>query len=72
MFNAELSDRRIRFFEQLHQEFLFLTGYGTYAYINSYDADKLYEAYLEKQALSNADFGIDKQINFIRDFIKSR
>ncbi|MGY6274877.1 hypothetical protein [Methylomonas sp. MgM2] len=64
--------RRIDFFEQLHHEFLYLKGYGTYAYITSDTVDQLYESYLEYQkTLMPSINHRHSAIDFIRRFIKS-
>jgi len=64
--------QRIDFFEQLHQQFLFLKGYGTYAYISAHVVDELYESYLEQQGILTSSLSRQhSEINFIRAFIKS-
>ena len=63
---------RVDFFEQIHHEFLYLKGYGTYAYINCRDVDRLYDTYLHQQkAMTNSLTQQPGEVNFIRSFIKS-
>ncbi|ATG89834.1 hypothetical protein MKLM6_1590 [Methylomonas koyamae] len=72
MNSIDLLNHRLQFFEQLHQEFLFLTGYGTYAHINSRDVDRLYLDYLAEAQATGAELRQDNQISFIRSYSKSR
>lgn len=66
------ASQRIDFFEQLHQQFLYLKGYGTYAYISPHEVDKLYDSYLEHQQALASSLSMQRvEINFIRSFIKS-
>ncbi len=63
---------RVNFFEQLHQEFLYLKGYGTYAFINARDVDQLYDSYLSHQKALTASLTQQyNEIGFMRSFIKS-
>lgn len=67
--------QRINFFEQIHHEFLYLKGYGTYAYMTPHDVDLLYETYQAQQA-QQARFAESitpqiSEVSFIRSFIKS-
>jgi hypothetical protein len=64
--------QRISFFEQLHQQFLYLKGYGTYAYISANEVDQLYDSYLRhQQAFASSLSPQHLEINFIQSFIKS-
>ncbi|MGR8930810.1 MAG: hypothetical protein ACU836_09230 [Gammaproteobacteria bacterium] len=72
MLEEQIPCKRHDFFEQLHQEFLYLKGYGTYAYMSSYDADRLYDSYLEHQKTVIPPITCQHtEINFIRSFIRS-
>ncbi len=72
MSNAEQYSDRFKFFEELHQQFLYLKGYGTYTYISSHEVDRLYDSYLEQQkAMLPSLSRQHSEINFIRKFIKS-
>lgn len=63
---------RINFFEELHQQFLHLKGYGTYAYISANEVDRLYDSYLEQQKALVPSLSFQHtEISFIRKFIKS-
>ena len=42
----ELAQSRIDFFEQLHHRFLIKKGHGAFAFISSYKAAKLFDAYI--------------------------
>lgn len=63
---------RVNFVEQVHQEFLYMKGYGTYAYITSNDVDDLFDAYrLHHHSIKHC---VDRQlpeVAFIRSYIKS-
>lgn len=63
------ANHRINFFEQLHQQFLYLKGYGTYTYIGANEVDQLYDSYRAHQHASG--LSQHAEINFIRSFIKS-
>ena len=67
MSEEDKTTQRIKFFEELHQQFLHIKGYGTYAYISANEVDQLYDSYLEQQkaVLPSAD------LNFIKTFVKS-
>lgn len=72
MIENQNPNQRIDFFEQLHQEFLYLKGYGTYAYITAHAVDQLYESFLEHQKhLSSSLNQPYSDVDFIRRFIKS-
>lgn len=63
---------RINFFEQIHHEFLYLKGYGTYAYMTPRDVDLLYETYRAQQKTLAASIVPQmSEVSFIRSFIKS-
>ena len=63
---------RINFFELLHHQFLYLKGYGTYAYITPQDVDQLYTSYLMHQSSLIPSLNQQEdEIRFIRFFIKS-
>lgn len=64
--------QRINFFEQINHEFLYLKGYGTYAYMTSRDVDLLYETYQAQQArIAESITPQISVVSFIRSFIKS-
>ena len=72
MLEEQQAKQRNDFFEQLHQQFLYIKGYGTYAYITPHDVDQLYDSYREQQkALISSLSRQHTEINFIRSFIKS-
>jgi hypothetical protein len=72
MIENQKASQRTDFFEQLHQQFLYLKGYGTYAYITAHAVDQLYESYLEQQKNLNPTLSYQhSEIDFIRRFIKS-
>lgn len=63
---------RPTFFEQLHQEFLYLKGYGTYTYITPRDASQLYDTYCaQQQSIASCITQQKNEIAFIRSFIRS-
>lgn len=72
MNHAFTNNDRVNFVEQVHQEFLYMKGYGTYAYITSHDVDDLFDAYrLHHHSIKHC---VDRQlpeIAFIRSYIKS-
>lgn len=69
--NESNAVKRISFFEQVHQEFLYLKGYGTYAYITSHEVNRLYDAYLAQQNSIASCITQQPEVAFIRSFIKS-
>ncbi|WP_347987905.1 hypothetical protein [Methylomonas sp. AM2-LC] len=72
MNKASLLHERAGFIEQLHHEFLYLKGYGTYTYITPKDASNLFDSYLiHENNISSAITQQQAQICFIRGFIKS-
>lgn len=72
MTTQQEASQRMNFFEALHQQFLYLKGYGTYTYITSHDVDQLYDCYLAQQKeLMSSISRQHSEINFIRTFIKS-
>jgi len=72
MSEEQKNSHRINFIEQLHQQFLYLKGYGTYAYITAHAADELYESYLMHQKTLAPSFNPQhSEISFIRSFIRS-
>lgn len=63
---------RINFFEQLQHQFLYIKGYGAYAYITSRDVDQLYDSYIVQQEKLAASLTPQpSEVSFIRSFIKS-
>ena len=70
MSEEEKTRQRTDFNEQVHQQFLYLKGYGTYAYIPAHAVDELYESFLthQKKLTSSVQHS---EVNFIRSFIKS-
>ncbi|BBL59218.1 hypothetical protein MKFW12EY_28310 [Methylomonas koyamae] len=72
MNSIDLLNHRFQLFEQLHQEFLFLTGYGMYAHISGRDVDRLHLDYLAEAQAIGAELRQDNQISFIRSYINSR
>lgn len=72
MLEDQIASQRIDFFEQIHHEFLYLKGYGAYAYMTSHEVDKLYESYMAQQvSIATSITPQTSVINFIRSFIKS-
>ena len=72
MLETKDASHRTEFFEQLHHEFLYLKGYGTYAYITAHAVDQLYESYLVHQKTLVPSISRQlSQTDFIRTFIKS-
>jgi len=71
MSEEEKTHQRINFFEQLHQQFLHLKGYGTYAYITAHAVDELYESFLTHQKEQTLSVQQHAEVNFIKSFIKS-
>lgn len=68
----EQTASRMNFFEQLHQQFLYLKGYGTYAYVTPNDVDRLYDAYISQQNASSKSHTCQfSEVSFIRSYIKS-
>lgn len=66
------SNDRINFIEQVHQEFLHMKGYGTYAYITSSDVNELFDAYRTHQhAIASSITQQSPEVAFIRSYIKS-
>ena len=67
-----LTTDRANFIEQMHHEFLYLKGYGTYTYISPNDASNLFDSYLmHENNISAAITQQQSQISFIRAYIKS-
>ena len=65
-------NERINFIEQVHQEFLYMKGYGTYAYISSHEVDVLFDAYRgQQQVISTSISRLSPEVDFIRSYIKS-
>ncbi len=63
---------RINFIEQAHQEFLFMKGYGSYAYISSHDVNELFDAYrLHQHGIESSITRHSPEVGFIRSYIKS-
>lgn len=72
MLEDQAASQRVSFFEQIHHEFLYLKGYGAYAYMTSHDVDLLYETYKTQQATLAASITSQiSEVSFIRSFIKS-
>ena len=71
MSETDKSVNRIRFFEQLHQEFLFLKGYGTYTYISPKDVNQLYDAYCSHHHNIPCTTPQNSEITFMRSYIRS-
>lgn len=72
MLEAQNPHHRVEFFEQLHQQFLYMKGYGTYAYVTPYDVDRLYDTYMAQQkSLTVSLTPQPSEISFIRAYIKS-
>ncbi|MCQ8130083.1 hypothetical protein [Methylomonas rivi] len=72
MLEDQVASQRIDFFEQMHHEFLYLKGYGTYAYLTSHDVDLLYESYMAQQvSIAAAITPQTSVVGFIRSFIKT-
>lgn len=72
MSNDSQTVSRVDFFEQIHHEFLYLKGYGTYAYMSCRDVDRLYDTYLQQQqAMTKSLTQQPSEVSFIRSFIKS-
>ena len=63
---------RMSFFDQLHQQFLYMKGYGAYAYVNPNDVDRLFDSYITQQnVLSQSLTPQLSEVSFIRAYIKS-
>lgn len=72
MLEDQVLSQRIDFFEQMHHEFLYLKGYGTYAYLTSHDVDLLYESYMAQQvSIAGSITPQASVVSFIRSFIKT-
>ncbi|MCQ8103043.1 hypothetical protein NP590_02895 [Methylomonas sp. SURF-2] len=72
MLEDQIASQRVDFFEQIHHEFLYLKGYGAYAYMTPHEVDQLYESYLAQQvSIAAAITPQTSVISFIRSFIKS-
>lgn len=63
---------RMSFFDQLHHQFLYMKGYGAYAYVTPNDVDRLFDTYITQQnALSQSLTPQLSEVSFIRAYIKS-
>ncbi|MCK9604914.1 MAG: hypothetical protein M0R33_00505 [Methylomonas sp.] len=72
MLEDQAVSQRINFFEQIHHEFLYLKGYGAYAYLTPHDVDLLYETYKAQHTTVAASINPQiSEVSFIRSFIKS-
>jgi hypothetical protein len=71
MLQEEKNIDRVSFFEQLHQEFLFIKGYGTYAYISPRDVNQLYDSYRAQHQHIACTTPLSTEINFMRSYIRS-
>lgn len=71
MLEADNIVDRVNFFEQLHQEFLFIKGYGTYAYISPREVNQLYDSYRAQHQHIACTTPHSTEINFMRSYIRS-
>ena len=72
MLEAQNTLHRVEFFEQIHQQFLYMKGYGTYAYVSPNDVDRLYDTYMAQQkSLTISLTQQPSEVSFIRAYIKS-
>lgn len=67
----EIQTARSAFTEQMHDEFLYLKGYGTYAYMSSVEVSRLFDTYLDQLERLSSTTHIQHEHIFMRSFIKS-
>lgn len=66
------TSNRMSFFDQLHHQFLYMKGYGAYAYVTPNDVDRLFDSYITQQkVLSQSPTPQLSEVSFIRAYIKS-
>ena len=61
---------RMNFFDQLHHQFLYMKGYGAYAYVTPNDVDRLFDSYITQQTNLSLTPQLS-EVSFIRAYIKS-